>query len=110
MQAIFSKYYFSLNKLSKLKPLNAKRLTADTLLSCLIDLGVNHLKIGHDEIIRFSVQWLEAMNLKNQNTLKVIPLMNGDKQLIVRRKSCCMHYLINKAELCASCPKNKCVG
>ncbi|MDG9671436.1 siderophore ferric iron reductase [Hahella sp. CR1] len=96
-----------LNRIAKVKPLIAKRLVADSLLSALSRLSLLSAPPDNDEIQHWAQAWLKAMDLVGYSSLTPIPLHNGRLQLTLDRKACCLHYLRQDGELCASCPKQK---
>lgn len=53
----------------------------------------------------WSEQWLDVLGLTGQGMLQPIDAEGGQRLLIVRRKGCCLDYLITPGLYCASCPK-----
>ncbi|ABC28260.1 conserved hypothetical protein [Hahella chejuensis KCTC 2396] len=96
-----------LNRIAKVKPLIAMRLVADSLLSALARLSLLTPAPSNEDIQQWAQAWLRAMNLCGYSSLTPVPLSNGRLQLTLDRKACCLHYLRQDGELCASCPKQK---
>jgi len=95
------------NRITRVRRVSAMRLVADTLLSTINQLGQTKLEISNREILALGSQWLTAMELVNESALMPILLTDGREQLVLNRKGCCMHYLRDDGDLCASCPKQK---
>jgi siderophore ferric iron reductase len=93
------------NGFAKLRPLPARRLLADRMLSLMVWLSQRRHDLPVDTIEAWSEQWLEAAGLSGQGRLEPIDTANGRRLLIVRRKGCCLDYLIDPDRYCASCPK-----
>ena len=53
----------------------------------------------------YCAQWLAGMGLTGQGSLETITAPDGRALLIVKRKGCCLDYLIDPDRLCASCPR-----
>ncbi|WLQ11848.1 siderophore ferric iron reductase [Hahella aquimaris] len=96
-----------LNRIARVKPLIAKRLVADSLLSALARLSLLASPPDNQQIQQWAQAWLKAMDLIGYSNLTPIALCNGRLQLTLDRKACCLHYLRQDGELCASCPKQK---
>lgn len=92
------------NALEKLRPLPARRLLADRMLSLMVWLGHRRRDLGTEEIERFAGLWMGALGLTGQGTLERVAA-GGRHLLIVKRKGCCLDYLIDPNRLCATCPK-----
>ncbi|MGV8854559.1 MAG: siderophore ferric iron reductase [Devosia sp.] len=89
----------------KLRPLPAKRLLADRMLSLMVWLSQKRRDRPVAQVQEHCAQWLEGMDLTGQGSLQTIVAPDGRGLLIVRRKGCCLDYLIDPTRLCASCPK-----
>lgn len=92
------------NMLVRLKPLPARRLFADRMLSLMVWLGQRRRDLPPEAIASYSAQWLEALGLTGQGTLEPVEA-GGQRLLIVKRKGCCLDYLIDPDRYCATCPK-----
>lgn len=88
----------------RLKPLPARRLVADRFLSLMVWLNHKRHDLTNAQIASYADQWLAALDLGGQGTLEVIATPDREV-LIVKRKGCCLDYLIDPGRLCASCPK-----
>ncbi|MDB5614925.1 MAG: siderophore ferric iron reductase [Devosia sp.] len=94
-----------INALTKLKPLPAKRLFADRMLSLMVWLSHRRRDIPAETIERYTALWLEALGLTGQGELEPVSAPSGQRLLIVKRKGCCLDYLIDPDRFCATCPK-----
>jgi len=93
------------NGLVKLRPLNARRLLADRMLSLMVWLSQKRRDLPPAVIEDYCNQWLAGMGLSGQGALQTIAAPDGRAVLIVKRKGCCLDYLLDPDRLCASCPK-----
>ncbi|WP_332689770.1 siderophore ferric iron reductase [Devosia sp.] len=93
------------NALAKLRPLPARRLLADRMLSLMVWLSQRRRELPAGTIEAWSEQWLEVLGLSGQGRLEPIDTASGRRLLIVKRKGCCLDYLIDPDRYCASCPK-----
>ncbi|ODT77337.1 MAG: siderophore ferric iron reductase [Pelagibacterium sp. SCN 64-44] len=93
------------NAEARLRPLPARRLLADRMLSLMVWLGQRRRDLPIETIQGFSALWLEGLGLTGQGDLQVVAAEGGRRLLIVRRKGCCLDYRITPDRLCASCPK-----
>ena len=89
----------------KLRPLNARRLLADRLLSLMIWLSQRRRDLAPEEIERYASLWLEGLGLTGQGDLQRVEGPAGQRLLIVRRKGCCLDYLIDADRYCSTCPR-----
>lgn len=94
-----------INTLVKLKPLPARRLLADRMLSIIARLPQWQPGITAAMADDYAQLWLAALGLAGQGRLDRIDVGNGREVLIVTRKGCCLDYLIEPKAYCASCPK-----
>ena len=88
----------------RLKPLPARRLFADRMLSLMVWLGQRRRELPPEVIEAHTAQWLEALDLTGQGDLERVEA-HGHVLLLVRRKGCCLDYRIDPDRLCATCPK-----
>lgn len=93
------------NVLTKLKPLPARRLLADRMLSLMVWLSQRRRDLSLEQIEAYSAQWLAVLGLTGQGDLESVAAPDGRRLLIVRRKGCCLDYRIDPDRLCATCPK-----
>lgn len=93
------------NVLARLKPLPARRLFADRMLTLMVWLSQKRRDVPAEMIRAWSDRWLEALGLTGQGELESVSAPDGREVLIVRRKGCCLDYLIDPDRLCATCPK-----
>nr|AMK07541.1 hypothetical protein [alpha proteobacterium NT18-17] len=92
------------NQQEKLKVLPARRLFADRMLGLVVWLSHRRRDLTTDQLETYAAHWLEALGLTGQGTLEPV-LANGHRLLIVKRKGCCLDYLIDPDRYCATCPK-----
>ena len=88
----------------RLKPLPARRLFADRMLSLMALLAQRRRDLPPEVIEAHTAQWLEALDLTGQGDLERVEA-HGHVLLLVRRKGCCLDYRIDPDRLCATCPK-----
>lgn len=93
------------NTFARLKPLPARRLLADRMLSLMVRLGQWQRHLPPATIRAYSDQWLAVLGLTGQGDLESVFLPDGREILIVARKGCCLDYRIDPDKLCATCPK-----
>ena len=93
------------NTLVKLKPLPAKRLFADRMLTLMVWLSQRRRDLPPEMIEAYAAQWLAALDLTGQGGLEPVTAPDGRRLLIVKRKGCCLDYLIDPDRYCATCPK-----
>lgn len=105
LNTMTAQLFNEVNALVKLRPLPAKRLLADRMLSLMVWLSQRQRDLPVAMIRDYCDQWLAALALSGQGTLETIVAPDGRELLIVKRKGCCLDYLIDPDRLCASCPK-----
>ncbi|MAM00360.1 siderophore ferric iron reductase [Hydrocarboniclastica marina] len=100
--------YVQLAARTPLKRLSALRLVADMLLNALAQIaGTEHWE--NARTMAYADQWLRAAGLKGESTLTIRSsgkesAGGADEQLVLERKSCCMHYRRHDGDLCEGCP------
>ncbi|MGV8831450.1 MAG: siderophore ferric iron reductase [Devosia sp.] len=93
------------NVQARLRPLPAKRLLADRILSLMVWLSQKRRDLPVAAVQAYCDQWLATLELTGQGALETIAAPDGRQMLIVKRKGCCLDYLLDPDRLCASCPK-----
>ena len=93
------------NAVTRLKPLPARRLFADRMLSLMVWLGQRRRDLPPDSVEAYAAQWLNVLGLSGQGTLEPVAAPDGRRLLIVKRKGCCLDYVIAPDRLCATCPR-----
>lgn len=93
------------NRHERLKPLPARRLLADRMLGLMVRVAQKRRALEAGAIHGWSEQWLAAMGLDGHGSLEDVALPDGRLVPIVRRKGCCLDYLITPDRLCATCPR-----
>nr|WP_295885588.1 siderophore ferric iron reductase [uncultured Devosia sp.] len=104
LKAMAAAMLVEVNTLVKLKPLPARRLLADRMLSLMVWLGQRCRDLQPEQIEAYAAQWLDALRLTGQGTLEPVEAA-GHRLLIVKRKGCCLDYLIDPDRYCTTCPK-----
>lgn len=89
----------------KLKPLPARRLFADRMLTLMVWLSQKRRDLPAVMVRAYSDRWLEGLGLTGQGDLESVSARDGREVLIVKRKGCCLDYLIDPDRFCATCPK-----
>ena len=92
------------NAVEKLRPIPAQRLLAERMLGLMLWLGQKRRDLTQGQIEDFTHQWLSALQLEGQGSLQRVNA-GGRQLLIVKRKGCCLDYLIEPTQLCANCPR-----
>lgn len=105
LKAMAATMFNEINQQVRLKPLPAKRLFADRMLSLMVWLSQRRCDIPAESIERYAALWLEGLGLSGQGDLQGVAGPMGQRLLIVRRKGCCLDYLIDPGRYCATCPK-----
>ena len=93
------------NRVARLKPLPARRLFADRMLTLMVWLAHKRRDLPLATIRSYCDRWLAALGLSGQGDLESVFAPDGREALIVKRKGCCLDYRIDPAKLCATCPK-----
>ena len=93
------------NALERLRDTPARRLLAYRMAALMLWLGHRRREMSNDDVLGTAAQWFAALDLANHVALQAVPAGDGSDVLIVRRKGCCLDYLITPDRLCASCPK-----
>lgn len=104
LKAMMATMLDEVNAQARLKPLPARRLLADRMLSLMVWLKQRRPELPNETIEAYTAQWLEVLGLTGQGNLERVEA-SGHNLLIVKRKGCCLDYLITPDRLCATCPK-----
>ncbi len=96
-----------LREITRIKPLSALRLVADSLMAGVSRLSELCPDLSQADQLALADAWLAATGLENQSALMALPLPDGRTPLVLDRKACCMHYRRHDGDLCATCPKLK---
>jgi siderophore ferric iron reductase len=102
---MFETLLAEINTLERLRPLPAGRLLADRMLSLMVWLGSRRRELDARALLNLSELWLGALDLTGQGQLEILSGSDGRSHAVVRRKGCCLDYLIDPDRLCASCPR-----
>ncbi|WP_109793015.1 siderophore ferric iron reductase [Minwuia thermotolerans] len=102
IRALADRLYGEMNEVAGLRALLAERLLADRLAGVSLALGgseepeAQRARIDH---------WLRAAGLEGQSGVIPVALDGGATRLALRRKACCLEYLVEPGQLCESCPR-----
>ncbi|WEK04025.1 MAG: siderophore ferric iron reductase [Candidatus Devosia phytovorans] len=105
LRPVAEKMLAEVNVLAKLKPLPARRLFADRMLSLMVWLSHRRRDLPLEQVETYTALWLDALGLTGQGALQRVEGPQGQRLLIVRRKGCCLDYLIDATTYCSTCPK-----
>jgi len=105
LRAMTTSMLAEVNTLERLRETPARRLLAYRMASLMLWLGHRRPELSQDDLLATAAQWFEALDLTSHVALEAVPAGDGSEVLIVRRKGCCLDYLIDPDRLCASCPK-----
>ena len=102
--------YESINELMPLNKANSYGLIADTIMHALLAIKNITPSFNDQTLILMSKKWCQALELVNRkglflSELKLINIHSQPAQLMIKRKSCCRHYLIDPDDLCSSCSR-----
>lgn len=101
-------YLARLKKRIPINSINAWRLIADCILLLLLETPT----ISKQYKLDYSQLWLKASELfdrhGNPHSQLTDAANSGRTGLVLDRKSCCMHYLIEPKNPCNTCNKNSC--
>jgi siderophore ferric iron reductase len=104
LRPMAQRFLAEVNQIEKLRPLPARRLFADRMLSIMLWLGRRRPELTTQDVFGYTELWLKALDLFGQGELQQVEA-GGRQLLISRRKGCCLDYLLPEAQYCASCPK-----
>ena len=92
-----------LSSIGRIAKGNAWGLIADCILMVLKKLP----SLTQQQRLLYADQWLSALQLFDPQgkPLSELVIYPDAESLLLNRKSCCMHYLRDKNDLCISCPK-----
>jgi siderophore ferric iron reductase len=105
LKSLLENFFNQLVSTIKINTINAWRLIADCILMVILEFE----EIDDKQKSDISQQWLKAFDLydkKDQpySQLKTTHTQDGNK-LVLARKSCCMHFLLDSSNPCDSCNK-----
>lgn len=110
LKEMVDELFNSLNTLIPLNKANSYGLIADSIMHALLALQELDPNFDDLSIMEIAKQWCQALGLINRkgellSELIIIDIDNQQTRLVVKRKSCCKHYLVNQDDLCASCSR-----
>ena len=112
LKVLLESFFQQLTASIKINTINAWRLVADCILMVLLEIE----QLNDNQKIDMSYQWLKALGLGDRhgnpysqlkttyNTEITYPKICNP--LVLDRKSCCMHFLIDVDNPCDTCNKN----
>jgi len=92
------------NLWAPLKPLPARRLLAERMLSLMVWLHARRPALGQEKIATYADLWLDVLGLQGQGSFETV-VAEGRSLVLVKRKGCCLDYLLDPDRLCANCPR-----
>ena len=90
---------------ANVKPLLARRLLADRILGLVLQLHQEDADYPVAEVEAIAQRWLTAMGLAGMSGVETIDMADGSPFLILKRRTCCLDYLLDPDALCVTCPK-----
>ncbi len=84
----------------RLKPLLARRLLADRVVSTL-----TRPDLDATEVAARVEQWLAALDLAGQSGIMPVPLPGGRTVMALDRRACCLAYRVGGNDMCITCPR-----
>lgn len=90
---------------ANIKPVLARRLLADRILGLLLQFHYDEPERPLDQIEALAARWLDAAGLAGHSGLEPLTLPDGRTMLILKRRTCCLDYLLDPDALCVTCPK-----
>jgi len=110
LKEMIDESFDSLNALMPINKANSYGLIADSIMHALLALQELDPSFDDLSIMEIAKQWCQALGLINRkgqflSELIIIELDNQQTRLVLKRKSCCKHYLVNQNDLCASCSR-----
>ncbi|WP_419812126.1 (2Fe-2S)-binding protein [Bacterioplanoides sp.] len=103
LNALLQEYLTCLQSITRISELNARGLVADALLT-----AINQQALSDQQKQQAAEQWLTAMQLYDREGIPLSALNYApgtSSPLLLQRRSCCMHYLRDRHDICRSCPK-----
>lgn len=114
LKILLEDYFKQLSRSIRIHPINAWRLIADCILMVLLEID----EVNQPDKVRFSTIWLKKLAFYDRNNkpysqykqteIKTSDLTHCKNRLVLKRKSCCMHFLIDPNNPCISCNKYSC--
>lgn len=103
LKSLLRDYLSVLSSICRISITNAWGLVADALL-----LVLKRQPISDSDKLNYAQLWLNRLQLtdKQGRVLSALSYAPGTTTpLLLNRRSCCMHYLRDRADICSSCPK-----
>ncbi len=102
LKTLLQNYLQRLSSKIKINRVNAWRLISDCILMVMLELD----DMSNSDKLTFSNYWLTSLGLYDKNNKPYSQLNQlANNQLILKRQSCCMHYLIDAENPCSTCNK-----
>ncbi len=110
LKEMVDELFNSLNTLIPLNKANSYGLIADSIMHALLALQELDPSFDDLSVMEIAKQWCQALGLINRkgqllSELQIIKLDNKKTRLVLKRKSCCKHYLVDQDDLCTSCSR-----
>jgi siderophore ferric iron reductase len=105
VRALADELMAALDAVIRIKPVLARRLLADRVLSLMAHASLRRPELDNVQLRGLADCWIAAMGLEGCSGLMAIRLSDGREQLTLDRKACCLDYRRCGAGYCNSCPK-----
>jgi len=110
LKEMIDELFDSLNAFMPLNKANSYGLIADSIMHALLALQELDPNFDDLSVMELAKQWCQALGLINRkgqllSELQTIKLDNQQTRLVLKRKSCCKHYLVDQDDLCNSCSR-----
>ncbi len=102
LAAFYQDMLAQLAQVITLRPVLARRLLADTLLSALLLCYRQASWMTQPQLLHWRQLWLDALGIDNAALFYIDTLTC---QPAFKRRACCMHYLRADGDCCDNCPR-----
>ena len=102
LAAFYQDMLAQLAQVITLRPVLARRLLADTLLSALLLCYRQASLMTVPQLLHWRQLWLDALGIENAAPFYID---THTRQPAFKRRACCMHYLRADGDCCDNCPR-----
>lgn len=100
LRALADSLLAELQRHVRLKPVLARRLLADRVVSTLA-----RPEFAAAEVAALVEQWLAALDLAGYSGVMPVPLSGGRTVMALDRRACCLTYRVGGNDMCITCPR-----
>ncbi|GAA0568823.1 siderophore ferric iron reductase [Caenispirillum bisanense] len=100
LRALADSLLAELQRHVRLKPVLARRLLADRVVST-----VARPEFAAAEVTALVEQWLAALDLAGCSGVMPVPLSGGRTVMALDRRACCLAYRVGGNDMCITCPR-----